>query len=90
MHSRSGSLSSPSPQVTSNMHRRFSSFVKGSSSGKLESYQESEIDDTESKAETVVRDEPLPSPSLKVKRVDYYYSRWTKSWKYRVIHFEKN
>jgi hypothetical protein len=21
---------------------------------------------------------------LKVKRVDYYYSRWTKSWKYRV------
>lgn len=26
---------------------------------------------------------PLPLPSLKVKRVDYYYSRWSKSWKYK-------
>ncbi|KAG2024096.1 hypothetical protein CC2G_001684 [Coprinopsis cinerea AmutBmut pab1-1] len=26
---------------------------------------------------------PLPAPSLKVKRVDNYYSRWSKSWKYR-------
>jgi len=33
---------------------------------------------------TAVRDEPLPVPSLKVKRVDHYYSRWTKGWKYRV------
>jgi len=29
------------------------------------------------------RDEPLPVPSLKVKRVDHYFSRWTKGWKYR-------
>jgi hypothetical protein len=40
-------------------------------------------DDNESKVSTIVRDEPLPVPSLKVKRVDFYYSRWTKSWKYR-------
>ncbi|CAA7269690.1 unnamed protein product [Cyclocybe aegerita] len=29
------------------------------------------------------RAEPLPVPSLKVKRVDYYYNRWTRSWKYK-------
>lgn len=34
---------------------------------------------------TVTRDESSrPAPSLKVKRVDHYFSRWTKSWKYRV------
>ncbi|KAJ8473066.1 hypothetical protein ONZ51_g8110 [Trametes cubensis] len=26
---------------------------------------------------------PLPPVNLKVKRVDYYYSRWSKVWKYR-------
>ncbi|KAI0922719.1 hypothetical protein AcV5_009616 [Taiwanofungus camphoratus] len=26
---------------------------------------------------------PPPVPNLKVKRVDFYYSNWTKSWKYR-------
>ena len=26
---------------------------------------------------------PLAAPNLKVKRVDYYYSRWSKSWKYK-------
>lgn len=25
----------------------------------------------------------LPPPNLKVKRVDHYYSSWTKSWKYK-------
>jgi hypothetical protein len=25
----------------------------------------------------------LPPPNLKVKRVDYYYSRWSKTWKYK-------
>ncbi|KAF8148667.1 P-loop containing nucleoside triphosphate hydrolase protein [Crassisporium funariophilum] len=62
------------------MHRRFSTLVKSSSSRLGEKDNE---DDTESKAETMVRDEPLPVPSLKVKRVDHYYSRWTKGWKYR-------
>ncbi|KAH9925055.1 P-loop containing nucleoside triphosphate hydrolase protein [Epithele typhae] len=28
-------------------------------------------------------DTPLPPPNLKVKRVDHYWSSWSKSWKYR-------
>jgi hypothetical protein len=63
------------------MHRRFSSLVKGSSSKEPGSLYTA---DNESKVSTIVREEPLPVPSLKVKRVDHYYSRWTKSWKYRV------
>ena len=67
------------------MHRRFSSLVKGSSSS---SYPVNEKtiydDDDDSKASTIARAEPLPVPSLKVKRVDNYYSRWSKTWKYRV------
>jgi hypothetical protein len=27
---------------------------------------------------------PLPSPNLKVKRVDFYYSKWSRKWKYQV------
>ncbi len=26
---------------------------------------------------------PFAPPTLKIKRVDYYYSRWTKGWKYK-------
>lgn len=26
---------------------------------------------------------PLSPPNLKVKRVDYYYSKWSKAWKYK-------
>ncbi|GJE84502.1 ATPase family AAA domain-containing protein [Phanerochaete sordida] len=26
---------------------------------------------------------PLPPPNLQVKRLDYYYSKWTRSWKYK-------
>ncbi|KAG6843966.1 hypothetical protein H0H87_011337 [Tephrocybe sp. NHM501043] len=67
------------------MHRRFSTLVKASSplanSSSVESFDNGL--DTESKASTVVRDEPLPVPSLKVKRLDHYYSRWSRSWKYR-------
>ena|ERR1700761_6036215 len=64
------------------MHRRFSSLVKPpKASGSTIDYD----DDTESKVETIVRDEPLPPASLKMKRVDYYYSRWGKQWKYRVL-----
>ena len=33
-------------------------------------------------ASTLVREEPLTPPSLKVKRVDHYWSK--KGWKYRV------
>ncbi|KAG7443460.1 P-loop containing nucleoside triphosphate hydrolase protein [Guyanagaster necrorhizus] len=40
--------------------------------------------ETESKVSTIKEDdERLTPPTLKVKRVDHYYSRWSKSWKYR-------
>ncbi|CAA7269692.1 unnamed protein product [Cyclocybe aegerita] len=68
------------------MHRRFSSLVKSaasSSSSSPFSDEKAIDDDAQSNVSTVVRDEALPVPSLKVKRVDYYYSRWTRSWKYR-------
>ncbi|KDR70007.1 hypothetical protein GALMADRAFT_145052 [Galerina marginata CBS 339.88] len=68
------------------MHRRLSSLVKSSasSSSSFSRSDEKTIeDDQTSNAPTVVREEPLPVASTKVKRVDYYYSRWTKSWKYR-------
>ena len=73
------------------MHRRISTLVKSasSSSSSPSSYryeEKQDDDDTRSTSSTVVREEgPLPVPSLKIKRVDYYYSRWTKSWKYKVI-----
>lgn len=65
------------------MHRRLSSLVPGSSKSKLSVYDD---DDRESKTSTVLppKDEPLPIPSLKVKRVDHYYSKWYKQWRYRV------
>jgi hypothetical protein len=68
------------------MHRRFSSLVKNSSAGPSSQVAEeaSIYDDNESKITAVAKDEHLPVPALKVKRVDYYYSWWTKSWKYRV------
>ncbi|KAG6864452.1 hypothetical protein C0991_009401 [Blastosporella zonata] len=62
------------------MHRRFSTLVKASSHLASPS---AGSPDNESKASTIVRDEPLPIPSLKVKRLDHYYSRWSRSWKYR-------
>ncbi|KAJ7271488.1 hypothetical protein C8J57DRAFT_285425 [Mycena rebaudengoi] len=60
------------------MHRRFSSLVKSPKGS-----APFEDDDNESKVSTIVRDEPLPPASTKVKRVDYYYSRWSKGWKYK-------
>ena len=66
------------------MHR-LSTLVKGSSSSRITTVNEKTIDDdNESQASTFIRNEPLPVPSLKVKRVDNYYSRWSKTWKYRV------
>ena len=68
------------------MHRRLSSFVKPSSSRVSVVHEEHDDGlDNESKAPTIApRDEDLPVPSLKVKRVDHYYSRWSRQWKYRV------
>ena len=33
---------------------------------------------------------PLLSPNLKVKRVDYYYSRWSRKWKYQACLYYAN
>ncbi|KAF7323754.1 AAA domain-containing protein [Mycena kentingensis (nom. inval.)] len=62
------------------MHRRFSSLVKTPRPSSSLSEQD---DDAESKVSTIVREDPLPLASTKIKRVDYYYSRWGKQWKYR-------
>ncbi|KAJ6468484.1 hypothetical protein C8R47DRAFT_989947 [Mycena vitilis] len=62
------------------MHRRFSSLVK---SPKSVPFDFDPDKDSESQASTVVRDEPLPPASSKIKRVDYFYSRWSKGWKYK-------
>ncbi|KAK0457250.1 P-loop containing nucleoside triphosphate hydrolase protein [Desarmillaria tabescens] len=59
------------------MHRRFSSLMKASEGSSRDM-------ETESKVSTIKEDdEPLTPPTLKIKRVDHYYSRWSKSWKYR-------
>ncbi|KAJ3850524.1 P-loop containing nucleoside triphosphate hydrolase protein [Lentinula lateritia] len=60
------------------MHRRISSFAK--SSGKVPSSAHEK--DTDSAVSTIVYEAVAP-PSLKIKRVDHYYSRWYKAWRYR-------
>ncbi|KAH7871023.1 P-loop containing nucleoside triphosphate hydrolase protein [Lentinula edodes] len=62
------------------MHRRISSFAK--SSGKVPSSAHTDEKDTDSTASTIVHEAVAP-PSLKIKRVDHYYSRWYKAWRYR-------
>ncbi|KAJ7766171.1 hypothetical protein B0H16DRAFT_1523250 [Mycena metata] len=63
------------------MHRRFSSLVKSPRASGSSSFDAD--DDSESKTSTIIRDEPLPPASSKIKRVDYFYSRWSKGWKYK-------
>lgn len=69
--------------------------MKGSSSSRRADEDDDDTggDDTESKVSTTVAAPTIrggegttlaPPPSFKVKRVDYYYSWWTRSWKYRV------
>ncbi|KAF7296934.1 AAA domain-containing protein [Mycena indigotica] len=65
------------------MHRRFSSLVKPARASSSSATVDFADDDAESKISTIVRDDPLPPASSKVKRVDYYYSRWGKQWKYK-------
>ncbi|KAJ7873513.1 hypothetical protein B0H14DRAFT_2719773 [Mycena olivaceomarginata] len=59
------------------MHRRFSPFVKSPSASGSLSFDHD--DETDAKASTI----PLPPASSKIKRVDYFYSRWREEWKYR-------
>ncbi|KAL0571467.1 hypothetical protein V5O48_010503 [Marasmius crinis-equi] len=54
---------------------------KKSSDGTEYSFADKE--ETGSENTTVAREEVLEPPSLKIKRVDHYYSRWSKEWKYR-------
>ncbi|KAF8060706.1 P-loop containing nucleoside triphosphate hydrolase protein [Lyophyllum atratum] len=64
------------------MHRRFTSLVKNAPRPVVNDGR-SIRDDESQMAPTVRDDEALPTPSLKVKRVDHYYSKWAKAWKYR-------
>ncbi|KAF9449629.1 P-loop containing nucleoside triphosphate hydrolase protein [Macrolepiota fuliginosa MF-IS2] len=73
------------------MHRRLSTLMKSSGS-RIDENETASVedvgDDKESRISTVaptIRGEEIQAgpPSLKVKRVDYYYSWWTRSWKYR-------
>jgi len=64
------------------MNRRFSSFVKSKNEPEPSITAGDAFDDDESKI-TMTADVPLAPPSLKVKRLDYYYSKWSKTWKYR-------
>ena len=63
------------------MHH-FSSLVKSPSSSPWTPIVD-ENDDNQS-ASTIFRGGPLPTPSLKIKRVDHYFSRWSDSRAYRV------
>jgi hypothetical protein len=73
------------------MHRRFSTLMRSASSGPSSSRISEYDEDNESTLTAVTggpvkgeEKESIPIPSLKVKRVDNYYSRWSKAWKYRV------
>ncbi|KIK53847.1 hypothetical protein GYMLUDRAFT_178329 [Collybiopsis luxurians FD-317 M1] len=61
------------------MHRRFSSIVNPSRKASSSRYDDKDTDSTSS---TIIHEAAAP-PSLKIKRVDHYYSRWYKAWKYK-------
>ncbi|CAK5277207.1 unnamed protein product [Mycena citricolor] len=62
--------------------RRFSTLIKSPSAGPSSVTVYDDVE-TESKTSTIVRDEPLPPASMKIKRLDYFYSSWSKQWKYK-------
>ena len=51
--------------------------------GQLVLHEDGPDDDDHSTAALVTQAAPPPPPNLKVKRVDYFYSNWSKAWKYR-------
>ncbi|KAJ7615508.1 hypothetical protein FB45DRAFT_244515 [Roridomyces roridus] len=66
------------------MHRRFSAFVRSPGGPGPSRAAEYDDEDTESKlSATTVGNEVLAPAATKVKKVDFYYSRWSKAWKYR-------
>ncbi|KAF5368050.1 hypothetical protein D9758_004441 [Tetrapyrgos nigripes] len=60
------------------MNRRFSSIIGKPGASSVFDDKASTIDDA-----STIKEEALVPPSLKVKRVDHYYSKWSKGWKYR-------
>ncbi|KAJ7934185.1 P-loop containing nucleoside triphosphate hydrolase protein [Mycena leptocephala] len=68
------------------MHRRLTSLLK-SQKAPLSSPNWYPAEDSESKASTteVGEDEPLPPALLKTKSMDYFYSTWSRTWKYRKM-----
>ncbi|TFK23738.1 P-loop containing nucleoside triphosphate hydrolase protein [Coprinopsis marcescibilis] len=69
------------------MRKRLSVIMRGSSSSSAQEDFTSYDNESKTTFTTAVggddKDDSLPSPSTKIKRVDNYYSRWSKTWKYR-------
>jgi hypothetical protein len=67
------------------MSRLLPSFSKSSKNAKIPIASSHDgLDDDESKSiATVVQDMPLQPPTLKFKRLDFYYSGWSRQWKYK-------
>ena len=51
--------------------------------GQLVVHEDGPEDDDHPTAALVTPSAPPPPPNLKVKRVEYFYSSWSKAWKYR-------
>ncbi len=62
-------------------YRDSSQRARDSQKSQLLSGGEREKDDVDSGA--AEPQAPLPSPNLKIKRVDHFWSTWSKGWKYR-------
>ncbi|TFK80871.1 P-loop containing nucleoside triphosphate hydrolase protein [Polyporus arcularius HHB13444] len=61
--------------------RRYRERARDSQNSQLLNVGEREKDDLDSGA--AEPQAPLPSPNLKIKRVDHFWSTWSKGWKYR-------
>ncbi|OBZ76844.1 ATPase family AAA domain-containing protein 3B [Grifola frondosa] len=76
------SISRPSrPQNRSEIREKNGPSPASSSWGNGTVHEDNE--DNHSTSALMSSTTPAPAPNLKVKRVDYYYSNWSKSWKYR-------
>ncbi|KAJ7934587.1 P-loop containing nucleoside triphosphate hydrolase protein [Mycena leptocephala] len=68
------------------MHRRLTSLLKSSKTSEVPEWPRFHHgDDSESTVSTIAKEEPLPPASLKIKRVDYFYSRWYNAWRYKTM-----
>ncbi|KAJ7362562.1 P-loop containing nucleoside triphosphate hydrolase protein [Mycena albidolilacea] len=69
------------------MHRRLSSLLKSQKAPLSSPSWYPAEGDSESEVSTIEvgKDEPLPPALLKTKSVDYFYSTWSRTWKYRKM-----